>query len=185
MFCCLQMASDVPTRNTLLSAGDRHPSIPEQTTQNHCISRSLQGYPMIHPLSIKYKYVLLLLWPMQWLQMAISYKQEPPILLLHCTEEPSSSLLISTAHISGHSEMHIFTQLTLSPQLIDSRARENSSYTATGQIWWTTQTNSFYRGQDLLATREILFFFLHRWDFQLPDEEMKWCDIKQLMNLFN
>lgn len=56
-----------------------------------------------------------LLWPMQWLQMVISYKQEPPILLLHCTEQTSSKQLPPHFH---RSEMHIFTQLTLSPQLI-------------------------------------------------------------------
>lgn len=42
----------------------------------------------------------------------------------------------------------------------------------------------FKKGQDLLATRDPVFF-LHRRDFQFHDEEMKWCDIKQLMNLFN
>lgn len=142
---------------------------------------------LCHILSLEHKDMLLLLWPTQWLQVVISSKQEPPLLLLHWRTQQQTAPS-STAHISGHSELHIFTLLTLSPQLIDNRASENSSYTAdrfnTGQMWWTTHTTSF-KGQDSLTTREILVFFLHRWDFQFPDEEMKWCDIKQLMNLFN
>lgn len=39
---------------------------------------------LCHIFSLEYKDMLLLLWPMQWLQMVISYKQEPPILLPHC-----------------------------------------------------------------------------------------------------
>lgn len=90
----------------------------------------------------------------------------------------NSSLLTSTAHISGCSEMHIFTQLTLSPQLIDNRASENSSYTAdrfnTGQMWWTTHITSF-KGQDSLTTREILFFSYT--DETFSSLMRKWSDV--------
>lgn len=57
-------------------------------------------YAMPHLLSIKYKDMLLLLRPVQWLQMVICCKQEPPILLLHCTEEPSSKQLPPRLHCS-------------------------------------------------------------------------------------
>lgn len=33
--------------------------------------------------------------------------------------------------------------------------------------------------------QRVPVFSLYWWDFQFPDEEMEWCDIKQLMNLFN
>lgn len=75
-----------------------------------------------------------------------------PSAALHKNPAANSSLLVSTALISGHSKMHIFTQLTLSPQLTGNRASENSSYTATGLIQGKydgqhTPPPSFYKGQ--------------------------------------
>lgn len=98
-----------------------------------------------------------------------------PSAALHKNPAANSSLLVSTALISGHSKMHIFTQLTLSPQLTGNRASENSSYTATGLI------QGKYDGQHTLplflqrSTREILFFSYT--DETFSSLMRKWSDV--------
>lgn len=178
MFCCLHMASDLPTRNTSQCAGDKHPSTAEQTTQYRCISRSLQGYPMPHPLSrISRCASTAVTNAMVAGGDQFQTGTTSPSAALHWRTQQQTAPS-STAHISGHSEMHIFTLLTLSPQLIDNRASENSSYTAdrfnTGQMWWTTHTTSF-KGQDSLTTREILFFSYT--DETFGSLMRKWSDV--------
>lgn len=70
---------------------------------------------------------------------------------------PSSSPLLT----SGHSEMHIFTQLILSPQLTDNRASENSHYMATGLIqgkYDGQHTQPLFTKVKIYSQPEILFF---------------------------
>lgn len=178
MFCCLHMGSDLPTRNTLVSAGDKHPSIPEQATQYRCISRFLQRYPKPHPLS----------WILRSASAAVANAMAAdgdqsqtgtthPSAALHWGAQQQT--VPSSAHISGHSEMHIFTQLTLSPQLTGNRASENSSYTATGLIegkYDGQHTHPpFHKGQDLLSAREILVFSYT--DETCSSLMRKWSDV--------
>lgn len=78
--------------------------------------------------------VLLMLWPM----VADGHQSQTgttrPSAALHWRTQQQTAPCSSPLLTPGHSEMHIFTQLTLSPQLIGNRASENSSYMAAGLI---------------------------------------------------
>lgn len=98
----------------------------------------------------------------------------------------NSSFLISTAHFCALRNADLYTAVSV--PTADRMARKKLKL----------QGNRFNTGQYAGQRIQPLFtkvkihlqperscFFLYRWDFQFPDEEMKWCDIKQLMNFFN
>ena len=127
-----------------------HP-LPEQakTTQYHVFPALCRG-TLCHVPSLEYKDMPLLLRPTQSSQMVISLQTGSihPSAALHWRNRQQTVPSLSPLLTSVHSEMHVFTLLSLSPQLIGWQEKIQATWQQVQYrtICWVTYTTSFYKG---------------------------------------